>query len=191
MASHTRSVLRPQGLHQGLLDDAFLHGQGELAGALLGSAPAHAVGQAGDVRDLVGLDPLALFRDGSRAVMGALLHRAHIFHFMGIVHIGTPFGFLLFRVRSPRNTNFFVHYIRKFPVLQGLCRNFNSKGLTFLTDPQSPARLFPGTGRGPGSWRRRGTGNRAPPAFPRHGPGPAPPGCPAGAETLSGPWCSR
>jgi hypothetical protein len=29
-------------------------------------------------------------------VVGALLDRAHIFHFMGIVHIGTPFGFIMF-----------------------------------------------------------------------------------------------
>ncbi len=41
--------------------------------------------------------------------------------------------------------------------------------LTFLTEPLSPAWLSPGTGRGPGSGCRRGTGNRAPPAFQRHG----------------------
>ena len=35
-------------------------------------------------------------------MMGALLHRAHIFHFMGIVHIGTPFGFSFLPARQRR-----------------------------------------------------------------------------------------
>ena len=63
------------GLHQGFLNDAVLHVQGQLAGALLGSAPADAMGKAGDVGDLLGLDPLALLGDGGGAVISALWRR--------------------------------------------------------------------------------------------------------------------
>ena len=41
---------QPMSLHQRLLDDAVLHIQGQLAGALLRSAPAHAVGEAARYR---------------------------------------------------------------------------------------------------------------------------------------------
>ena len=69
------------GFDQRLLDDAVLDVQRELAGALLGGAPTHAVGEAGDVGDLLGLDPLALLGDGRGAVVCALGDRAHVFHF--------------------------------------------------------------------------------------------------------------
>ena len=44
---------------QGLFDDAVLHVQAQLAGALLGCAPAHTMGVAADVLDLIGLDPVS------------------------------------------------------------------------------------------------------------------------------------
>ena len=69
------------GFDQRLLDDAVLDVQRELAGALLGGAPTHTVGEAGDVGDLLGLDPLALLGDGRGAVVCALGDRAHVFHF--------------------------------------------------------------------------------------------------------------
>ena len=109
MASQTRSVFRASrmvlpeqdlgghgrgmghagaadGLHQGLLDDAVLDVQGQLAGALLGRAPADAVGEAGDVLDLLGLDPAAFLGDGRRAVIRPFRHARHVFDFCRIDH---------------------------------------------------------------------------------------------------------
>ena len=88
------------GLHQSLLDDAVLHVQRQLAGALLRGAPADTVGEAGDISDLLGLYPLALLGNGSRAVISALGHRTHVLHFRRIDHsddvpfcvIVVPFG---------------------------------------------------------------------------------------------------
>ena len=54
------------GFHQGLLNDAVLDVQRQLAGTLLGSAPADAVGQAADVGDLLGQ---MCIRDRSEAVI--------------------------------------------------------------------------------------------------------------------------
>ena len=109
MASHTRSVLSASrmvlpgedlgghgravgharaadGLDQGFLDDAVLHVQGQLAGALLRRAPAHAVGEAGDVLDLLGLHPAAFFGNGRRTVIRSLRHTRHVFDFGGVDH---------------------------------------------------------------------------------------------------------
>ena len=55
------------------LDDALLDVKRELARALLRGAPADTVREAGDVLDLLGLDPLALLRDGCGAVVCACL----------------------------------------------------------------------------------------------------------------------
>ena len=80
------------GLHQRFLNDALLHVQGQLAGALLGRAPADAVGQAGDVRDLLRLYPLALFGDRRGAMVGALGDADHFFYFLGVLHrIGSSY----------------------------------------------------------------------------------------------------
>ena len=65
------------GLHEGFLDDAVFDVQGQLAGALLGGAPADAVGQAGDVFNFVGFYPFAFFGDRGGAVLGALRDDAH------------------------------------------------------------------------------------------------------------------
>ena len=76
-----------QGLHQSLFDDAVLDVQGQLAGALLGSAPAHAVGKAADVADFLGLDPLALLGNGSRTVICALGNGTHMLNFGRVNHM--------------------------------------------------------------------------------------------------------
>ena len=80
------------GLYQRFFNDAVLHVQGQLAGTLLGRAPANTVGQTADVLDLLGLNPFALLRDGGGAVIRALGHRAHMLHFGGIDHILSPFA---------------------------------------------------------------------------------------------------
>ena len=69
------------GLHQRLLDDPFFNVEGQFAGALLGSTPANAVRQAADILDLAALHPLALFGDGSGAMVGALFDAYHFLDF--------------------------------------------------------------------------------------------------------------
>ena len=76
---HARAAQR---LDQAFLDDAVLHVQRQLAGALLGCAPAHTVGQAGDVYDFFRFHPFAFFRDGSRSVVGTFLYNTHVFNFV-------------------------------------------------------------------------------------------------------------
>ena len=72
---------QPMRLDEGLLDDALLDVERQLAGTLLRGAPAHTVREAGDVGDLLGLDPLALLGDGCGAVVRALGDGAHVLHF--------------------------------------------------------------------------------------------------------------
>ena len=60
--------------------------QGQLAGTLLRCAPAHTVGVAADVLDLIGLDPCALFGDGSRTMLRTFGDRAHILYLLRIGH---------------------------------------------------------------------------------------------------------
>ena len=76
---HARAA---DGLNEGLLDDAVLDVQRQLAGALLGSAPADAVRKTGDVLDLLGLNPLALLGDGCGTVVCTLGNGAHVLHFL-------------------------------------------------------------------------------------------------------------
>ena len=75
---HARAA---EGLDEALLDNALLDVERKLACALLRGAPADTVREAGDVLDLLCLDPLALLRDGRRAVVCALGDRAHVLHF--------------------------------------------------------------------------------------------------------------
>ncbi len=70
------------GLNEGLLDDAVLDVQGQLAGTLLRCAPAHTVRVAADVLNFIGLDPLALFGDGCGTVVCTLGNGAHVLHFL-------------------------------------------------------------------------------------------------------------
>ena len=70
------------GLHQGLLDDAVLDVQRQLARALLRRALVHTVGIAADVLDLIRLYPLALFGNGRRSVVRTLLYNTHVFYFV-------------------------------------------------------------------------------------------------------------
>ena len=71
-------------LHQRFLDDAVLDVQRELAGSLLGSAPAHAVGQTGNVGHFLDLRPSAFLRNRRRAVIRPLGDHAHLFNFVGM-----------------------------------------------------------------------------------------------------------
>ena len=80
---HTRAA---EGLNEALLDDAVLDVEGELARTLLRGAPAHTVREARDVRDLLGLNPLALLGDGRGAVVCALGDGAHVLHFCCVLH---------------------------------------------------------------------------------------------------------
>ena len=79
------------GLDQRLLNDALLDVERQLARALLWSAPADAVGKAGNVGELLGLHPLALFGDGSGTVICALGDRAHMLNFGRVNHGDLPF----------------------------------------------------------------------------------------------------
>ena len=85
---HARAA---DGLDQSLLNDALLDVERQLAGALLGRAPADAVGEAGNIGDLLGLDPLALFGDRGRTVICALRNGAHMLHFGRVNHNDLPF----------------------------------------------------------------------------------------------------
>mgnify|MGYP000570947237 CR=1 FL=1 len=64
---HTRAA---DGLNEGLLDDAVLDVQAQLASTLLGSTPAHTMGVAADILNFIRLDPLALFGDGAGPCLG-------------------------------------------------------------------------------------------------------------------------
>ena len=111
LGSHSRGVGHTgaaQGLDQSLLDDAFLHVQGQLAGTLLGSAPAHTVGETADVLDFLGLNPLTLFRDRRRAVIGALGNAYHFLNFAGILHGSSSF-FIARRPGTNAQTALYYH----------------------------------------------------------------------------------
>ena len=68
-------------LDESFLNDALLDIEGELAGTLLRCAPANTVRISGNIFHFPGLDPLRFFRNGSRAVMYALMNDAHILYF--------------------------------------------------------------------------------------------------------------
>ncbi len=109
MASQTRSVFRgfqqglarqnlaghgrgmrcaraAENLHQGFLDNALLDVQCQFATALMRRAAAHTMRQSGYILDFISLDPLAFFRNGSRAVFGSLGHADHVFNGIGLIH---------------------------------------------------------------------------------------------------------
>ena len=69
------------GLHQCFLDDAVLDVECQLAGALLRSTPADAVGKTADILDFLRLHPLALFGDRRRTVVCALGNGTHMLDF--------------------------------------------------------------------------------------------------------------
>ena len=81
--SHTRAA---DGLNERLLDNAALYVEGQLAGTLLGCAPADTVCEAVDVGDLLSLYPLCFFGDRRSAVCNALCYGTHVFNFMRISH---------------------------------------------------------------------------------------------------------
>ena len=59
-----------------------------LAGALLRRAPADAVREPADIRDLLSLYPTAFFGYGRRTVLGAFGYARHLFQFFGIPAYG-------------------------------------------------------------------------------------------------------
>ena len=75
-----------EGLYESLLDDTVLDVEGELAAALLRSAPADTVGKTGDVLDFFCMHPFALLGDGSIGVVGAFSNAAHLLHFFCVNH---------------------------------------------------------------------------------------------------------
>ena len=74
------------GLHQSFLNHTLLDIQGQLAGTLLRSTPADAVGETTDILNFLDLNPLALFGNWSGAVVGTLGHGAHMLYFCTINH---------------------------------------------------------------------------------------------------------
>ena len=83
------------GFDEGFLNDAVFHVEGELAGALLRRTPADTVRKAGNVADLLRLDPLAFLRNGRRAMVCTLCNRAHMLYFSRVNHCKNPFHCLL------------------------------------------------------------------------------------------------
>ena len=83
------------GFDESFLDDAVFHVEGELAGALLRRTPADTVRKAGNVADLLRLDPLAFLRNGRRAMVCTLCNRAHMLYFSRVNHCKNPFHCLL------------------------------------------------------------------------------------------------
>ena len=85
MASHSSRVSHARaadGLDESFFDDTVLDVERQLASTLLGSAPANAMCQAADVLNLFCLYPLALFRNGSRTMVGAFGHTTHVLNFV-------------------------------------------------------------------------------------------------------------
>ena len=78
------------GLDESFLDDAVLHVEGELR-----RAPADTMRKAGNVADLLRLDPLAFLRNGRRAMVCTLCNRAHMLYFSRVNHCKNPFHCLL------------------------------------------------------------------------------------------------
>ncbi len=79
------------GLNERLFDDAILNVERQLACALLGSAPANAMSKAGNILDLLSLNPLALFRDWSRAMVRTLGDTYHFLNFARVLHGSSSF----------------------------------------------------------------------------------------------------
>ena len=88
-------------LDQSFFDHAVFDVERQLAGALLRRAPAHTVGETGNVLDFLCLDPFALFGNGRGAMICALGNRTHMLYFSRINHKSLPFR--QYFSRQPRN----------------------------------------------------------------------------------------
>jgi hypothetical protein len=102
-----------EGFNQSFFDNTVFNVKGKLAAALLGSAPADTVGITGNIGDLLGLDPSALFGNGSGTVVGAFCYNAHSLNFVrGSVrtHICHCKKFS-FQIRPQNRTHFLSSYI--------------------------------------------------------------------------------
>jgi hypothetical protein len=112
-----------QSLDQSFFDDAFLNVQGQLAAALLRSAPADTVGETADIGDLLCLHPLAFFGNGSGAMVCALTNGAHVLYFCTINHGNIPFF-------SKDGDPSFYYVVRSFAyskaIIQAARENVNS-----------------------------------------------------------------
>jgi hypothetical protein len=84
-----------EGLDQRLFDDPVFDVQGQLARALLRRAPADAVGQAGDVRDFLGLHPLPLSGIGAGPWWGPSPRRPSAPLRANTAFVRPPFDWLL------------------------------------------------------------------------------------------------
>jgi hypothetical protein len=73
-------------LYECFFDDTILNIKGKLAGTLLRCAPAYTVSKSGNIFNLISVYPLALFRDGSRFMLCALIDRTHFFNFCCVLH---------------------------------------------------------------------------------------------------------
>ena len=68
----------------------FFNIKGELAGALLGCAPAYAVSKTGNIGDLLCAYPQTLLRYRGGFVLCAFCNAEHFFNLMGVLHIRLP-----------------------------------------------------------------------------------------------------
>ena len=129
---HARAA---DGLNESFLDDAVLDVERELTCALLGSTPAHTVGETGDVLYLISLDPFALFGDGSRTVVRTLFDNTHILYFLSIIHTRSLLSFCVSRTELlyQKNTSVSITWDKVFEffaLLQSL-RAFSVKNYLF------------------------------------------------------------
>ena len=76
---HARAA---NGLNESFLNDTFFNVKAELAGALLGSTPAHTMGETGNILDFFSLYPFALFGNGSRTMTMQTFYLLHLLNFM-------------------------------------------------------------------------------------------------------------
>ena len=76
--SHTGAAYS---LYESLFDNAVFDIERELAGALLRCAPAHTVSIAGNIGDLLSLNPFALFGKGCGTMVGTFGYTAHGIYF--------------------------------------------------------------------------------------------------------------
>ena len=76
---HARAT---DGLDEGFLYDTVFYVKRQFASALLGSAPAHTVGQTRDIDDFFGFHPFSFFGNRCGTVVGALFYNTHVFYFL-------------------------------------------------------------------------------------------------------------
>jgi hypothetical protein len=96
------------GFDQGFFYNPALYVQGQLAGSLLGSTPAHTMRQTVDLCNLTNLVPLSLLRDRRGTVITPLGNTVHLLYFRRVIHNGSPQR----KIRINRNESY--NTFRKF-----------------------------------------------------------------------------